>query len=207
MCLRCTGARDRGPRGRRPRRGRAPRVVGDRPRRQVDRAYDVYPAWEHSRAGPARGDPRARPHAAGGVRGGRPWSASASVELPLLDNTHIAYVDVGVPPRPPRARGRSPRVLAGSRSWRRDAGRTHLIAAAFTPPGGTSAGRQVRRRARLRRGQHRGLQGPRPARPSRLDSAGRSGSPSGSTATASWGGRPTRPTSTSPTWPALSAAS
>ena len=60
-------------------------------------------------------------------------------ELPLLDNAHLAYVDVGVPPGH-RGRGVGAALLERVEQLARDAGRTHAIAAAFTPPGGTSAG-------------------------------------------------------------------
>jgi GNAT superfamily N-acetyltransferase len=103
-----------------------------------DRAYDVYPVWEHSRVALVEESPehdltQVAAYDDGTVVG------IALVELPLLENTHVAFVDVGVPPSH-RGRGAGAALLARVEQLARDAGRTHLIAAAFTPPGGTSPG-------------------------------------------------------------------
>ena len=103
-----------------------------------DRAYDVYPAWEHSRVALPEESPEhdltlLAAHDGGAMVG------IGLVELPLLDNTHISYVDVGVPPAQ-RGHGVGAALLGRIEQLARDAGRTHAIAAAFTPPGGTSAG-------------------------------------------------------------------
>ena len=109
---------------------------------QADRAYDVYPAWEHSRTALVDDTPEhdltliaAYDSSADG--GG--MVGIGLVELPLLDNTHAAWIDVDVPPAH-RGHGVGAALLERVEQMARDAGRTHSIAAAFTPPGGTSAG-------------------------------------------------------------------
>jgi GNAT superfamily N-acetyltransferase len=63
----------------------------------------------------------------------------AVVELPLLDNTHACWMDVGVPPER-RGRGVGAALLERVEAAARDAGRTHVLGAAYTSPGGESAG-------------------------------------------------------------------
>ncbi len=63
----------------------------------------------------------------------------AVVELPLLDNTHACWMDVGVPPEH-RGRGIGAALLERVEGAARDGGRTHVLGAAFTPPGAESAG-------------------------------------------------------------------
>ena len=63
----------------------------------------------------------------------------AAVQLPLLDNTHAAWIDVGVPPEH-RRRGIGAALLDRVETLAREARRTHAIGAAFTPPGASSAG-------------------------------------------------------------------
>ncbi len=104
----------------------------------ADRAYDVYPAWEHSRTALSEETPEHDLTLLAAYDDGR-MVGIGLVELPLLDNTHLAYVDVDVPPAH-RGRGVGAALLDGVEQMARDAGRTHAIAAAFIPPGGTSAG-------------------------------------------------------------------
>ena len=110
------------------------------------------------------------------------------MSMPLLDNT-------GSPRRGRRAarharRGVGTALLRRVEELARDARTRPLLAAeAFTPPGGTIAGAQFARGARLRRRQQRGLQGPRPATSIPTGDRSTSGSPSGSATTASSSGR------------------
>ena len=106
-----------------------------------DRAYDVYPAWEHARVALAEASPErdlTLLSAYDGTLDGA-MVGIALVELPLLDNTHAAWVDVGVPPEH-RGRGIGAALLDRVEAMAREARRTHAIGAAFTPPGTSSAG-------------------------------------------------------------------
>ena len=104
----------------------------------ADRAYDVYPAWEHSRVVLPEESPEHDLTLLAAYEG-RSMVGIGLCELPLLDNAHLSYVDVGVPPGH-RGRGVGAALLDRAEGLARDGGRTHAIAAAFTPPGGTSAG-------------------------------------------------------------------
>jgi GNAT superfamily N-acetyltransferase len=103
-----------------------------------DRAYDVYPAWEHSRVALAEDSPE-RDLTLLGAFEGDSMSGIAVCELPLLDNTHAAWIDVGVPPEH-RGRGVGAALLDRVERLARTSRRTHVIGAAFTPPGTSSAG-------------------------------------------------------------------
>jgi GNAT superfamily N-acetyltransferase len=108
----------------------------------ADRAYDVYPTWEHSRVALVEDNPEhdlALLAAYDGSAGADVMVGIAAVELPLLDNTHSAWIDVGVPPAR-RGRGVGSALLADVERRVGAAGRTHSIAAAFTPPGEPSPG-------------------------------------------------------------------
>ncbi len=103
-----------------------------------DRAYDVYPAWEHSRIALPEESPE-RDLTLIGAYDADKMVGIAAVELPLLDNTHAAWIDLGVPPEH-RGRGIGAALLDRVETMAREARRTHVIGAAITPPGRSSAG-------------------------------------------------------------------
>ena len=110
----------------------APRVVGDGPGRGGRPRVRRLPGVGALPSGPGRGEPRARPHAAGGVRRDARWSASAVVQAARCSTTPTSpIVDVGVPPAH-RGRGVGSALLArvgGAGARRRphalDRGRVH----------------------------------------------------------------------------------
>ena len=104
----------------------------------ADRAYDVYPAWEHSRVALAEDNPERHLTLLAACEG-TTMLGIAVCQLPLLDNTHLAFVDVGVPPAH-RGRGIGSALLSRVEELAGRAGRTHWIGDAFNPVGGTSAG-------------------------------------------------------------------
>ena len=104
----------------------------------ADRAYDVYPAWEHSRVALAEDNPE-RDLTLLGAYEGTTMVGIGVCQLPLLDNTHLAFVDIGVPPAH-RGRGVGSALLSRAEELARTAGRTHWIGDTFKPVGGTSAG-------------------------------------------------------------------
>ena len=79
-------------------------MVGDRSRAATNRAYDVCPAWMHSRVALAEDNPQ-RDLTLLGAFEGTAMVGIRVCQLPLLDNTHLAFVDIGVPPA---HRGREP---------------------------------------------------------------------------------------------------
>jgi GNAT superfamily N-acetyltransferase len=103
-----------------------------------DRAYDVYPAWEHARIALPEDSPE-RDLTLLAAYDEDVMVGIAVVELPLLDNTHAAWIEVDVPPEH-RGRGVGAALLATVEERSREAGRTHVMGATHTPPGGESAG-------------------------------------------------------------------
>ncbi len=103
---------------------------------QVDRAYDVYPAWEHSRVALVEENPEHDLTLLAAYERGA-MVGIGLIELHLLDNTHAAWIEVDVPPEQ-CGRGVGSALLDHVEQLAREAGRTHLMAAAFTPTGGTS---------------------------------------------------------------------
>jgi GNAT superfamily N-acetyltransferase len=103
-----------------------------------DRVYDVYPAWEHSRVALAEDSPEHDLTLLAAYEGTTMLGIGVC-QLPMLDNTHLAFVDIGVPPAH-RGRGIGSTLLARVEELCLAAGRTHAIADAYNPVGGTSAG-------------------------------------------------------------------
>ena len=104
----------------------------------ADRPYDFYPAWEHSHSSLAEDSPE-RDLTLLAAYEQADVVGIAVAELPLLDNTHACWMDVGVPPAH-RGRGIGGTLLERVEVTARDSGRTHVLGAAYTPPGGESAG-------------------------------------------------------------------
>jgi GNAT superfamily N-acetyltransferase len=104
----------------------------------AERPYDVYPAWEHSRVALPEVNAE-RDLTLLAAYDGDAMVGIAASELPLLDNTHACWMDVGVPAER-RRRGIGTALVDEVERLARKAGRTHVLGAAFTPPGGESDG-------------------------------------------------------------------
>ena len=195
----------RDPRRRRARRGRAA-ASGGRPvtrRRPTARTTCTRPG--STRASPW---PRTTPSATS--RCWRRTTATAMVgigvcQLPLLDNTHLAFVDIGVPPAH-RGRGVGSALLSRAEELARTAGRTHWIADAFTPVGGTSAGARFAAAHGYEVANTEGFKVLDLRDHPDWEAAGRARRRSAAAATGSSSGRASRRRSSSPTWRAPSAS-
>jgi GNAT superfamily N-acetyltransferase len=104
----------------------------------LERPIDVYPPWEQSRLAlplqsPGREQRLLAAFEADAVVG------SATMILPLLDNTGSATVEITVPPTQ-RRRGVGTALLGRIEEIARARGRRILMGGAVTPPGETSAG-------------------------------------------------------------------
>jgi GNAT superfamily N-acetyltransferase len=110
------------------------------------RPYDLGFSWEFRRTSLTRPNPEREVillAAFDGPDGGRMVGA-AELQFPLKDNTHLAYVAVDVPAES-RRHGTGTRLLGEVEERVRVAERSHVLAEAFCPPGGTSAGREFGR--------------------------------------------------------------
>ena len=101
-----------------------------------DRAVDDWPAWEVSR----RALPAHNPEREASLYlayDGAEVVGFGMVILPVLDNAHLAFVDLGVLPGH-RRRGHGTTVLRDLEQRVRDRGRTTVVIEGYTPPGGTA---------------------------------------------------------------------
>jgi len=104
----------------------------------ADRPRDFHPAWEHARSDLAEDSPERDLTLLAAYEQDEVVGIAAA-DLPLLDNTHACWMDVGVPPAH-RGRGVGTALLERVEALTRDAERTHVLGAAFAPPGAESAG-------------------------------------------------------------------
>lgn len=104
----------------------------------AERPFDAWPAWEVSRVALPRPRPDSRVTLLAAVEGGT-VVGTALLNLFLLDNTHLAEVDVQVLPEH-RRRGVGTRLLREVEERVHRAGRTTLIATVHAPVGAESPG-------------------------------------------------------------------
>jgi GNAT superfamily N-acetyltransferase len=100
----------------------------------AERPYDVYPAWEHSRVALPEVNAE-RDLTLLAAYDGDAMVGIAASELPLLDNTHACWMDVGVPAER-RRRGIGTALVDEVERLARKAGRTQGLGAAVTRRGG-----------------------------------------------------------------------
>ena len=107
-----------------------------------ERPYDLGLSWDFTRSSLRRPNPEQDTTllAAFDADGSRRMVGAATLHLPLNDNTHTAFVGVDVPAEH-RRRGVGSRLLTEVEERVGKAGRSHVLAEAFCPPGGSSAGR------------------------------------------------------------------
>jgi GNAT superfamily N-acetyltransferase len=108
----------------------------------AERPFDLGLSWEFRRTSLSRPNPERETvllAAFDGADDGRRMVGAAEIQLPLNDNTHLAYVEVDVPAAE-RRRGIGSSLLAEVEARVRTAGRTHVLGMAFALPGGRSPG-------------------------------------------------------------------
>jgi GNAT superfamily N-acetyltransferase len=104
----------------------------------AERPYDFFPPWILSRVALPRGNPEIDVSLLGAFEG-ETMVGSALLHLPLMDNLHLGYADILVPPAN-RRRGVGTRLLEDAEERAREGGRKILLVEAPAPPGEENAG-------------------------------------------------------------------
>ena len=112
-----------------------------------ERTYDLWPSWEQSRVWLAHDNPEQQITLLAAYDESGALAGCAHVQMPQVDNPHMVYADVLVPP-PRRRRGTGSALLGEVERRTREAGRSVVLVEAFAPSGGESDG--------TRFGKHRG---------------------------------------------------